>query len=115
TTFRVGPSDRTRVAALLGYLHQAKPELRSMAMLGGDDGAEALDRLLAGEAPRSGLTYAGRAGAADAEPGPALQQLAGQGVQAVFLPGPRQAAVAAAQAVQQLSLGGRLVPGGCAS
>jgi branched-chain amino acid transport system substrate-binding protein len=113
-TFRVAPSDRTRAAALVGYLHQSRPNVRKIGLLAGPDGvqAQAMDRALAAEAGRSGLAYAGRAGGGEGDPGPALQQLAGQGAQVVVLPDQRQAAVAAAHAVRQLGLGDRLTLAG---
>lgn len=106
-SFRVAPSDHARVAALLGYLHRARPEVQRIGLLdGGDGGAQAYDQQLASLAGGSGLRYVGRVAGAD--PAAVLQQLAGQGAQAVVLPDSTAMATQAAQAVQQLGLAGRL-------
>jgi branched-chain amino acid transport system substrate-binding protein len=109
SSFRVSASDRTRVAALLAYVRQSRTDVRKVGLLAGDDNAQGYDRLVADEAGRAGLTYAGRAGAPDADPAAALQQLAGQGVQAVVLAAQPAYAIRAAQAVRQLGLGGKLL------
>src|SRR5262245_4882781 len=108
-TFRVGASDQTRVAALFSYLHQSRPDVRKVGLLIGDDAAQAIERVLTDQAGRSGLTYVGHAGVADADPAPALQQLVNQGAQAVVLADTSAAAVRAAQAVHLPALAGHLV------
>jgi len=109
TSFRAGASDRTRIAALLSYVHQSRTDVRKVGLLAGDDSAPGYDRLLGDEAGRAGLTYVGRAGAPDADPTAAVQQLAGQGAQAVVVVAQPAFAIRAAQAVRQLALGGRLM------
>jgi branched-chain amino acid transport system substrate-binding protein len=107
SSFRVGASDRTRVAALVGYVRQARTDVRKVGLLAGDDNAQGYDRLVGEEAARAGLTYAGRAGAPDADPTAAIQLLAGQGAQALVVAAQPAFALRAAQAVRQLGLGGK--------
>jgi branched-chain amino acid transport system substrate-binding protein len=113
SSFETGPSNRTEVAVLLDALRRARPEARRIGLL--DDGGElgrARDAQLAAQAGGAGLTYVGRAIAgAEADPGAALQQLAGEGAQVVVLSEPSGAAGRAAQAAAQLGAGRPLLAG----
>ncbi len=106
-TVRVGPSDVARVSALLGYLRQARPDVKKIGMVDdGSDSGQVYDRLLTDRAGRSGITYVGRG--PDSDPGAAIQQLVAQGAQAVVLPDQPASATRTSQAVRQLGLSGKL-------
>ncbi len=104
STFRLGPPDGAQVAALLGAVRLAHPDVRRLGLVGdGGLAAVAADRELAAQAPAAGLAYVG--GASDTDATAALQHLADLGAQAVVLADPTVSAARVAQAARQVAQG----------
>jgi branched-chain amino acid transport system substrate-binding protein len=113
TTFLVGPAQDVEVAALLGALRRARPDVRRIGLLdAGDDLGSSYDAQLAAQAPGAGLGYVGHAPvSAGADPRAALAHLAAMGAQVVVVSQPAEAAAGVAAAAAQLGASRPLLAG----